>query len=297
MISILIPTYNYDVSPLVAQLHKQLSTNAIVFEILIFEDGSKKFINAVSGFSSTKLIINKENLGRVKARQQLATLARYDWLLFLDADVLPQSNEFISNYLKSKILHFDAVFGGFAYYESAPKKEFMLRWKYGKTKEQVPAAVRNKTPYKVIISANYLIKKDVFNTINQQIEDTKGYGFDTYFGALLQQNKVKVLHIDNTVYHLGIEKSEVYLKKKEMAALTLLHFYNSKSYNENNSNDLLKFFLKIKRLRLVWFFSLAHTVLGAVIKRQLMSKNPSINLLQLYKISFMCSAYKKNLNV
>lgn len=297
MISILIPTYNYDVSPLVAQLHKQLSTNAIVFEILIFEDGSKKFINAVSGFSSTKLIINKENLGRVKARQQLATLARYDWLLFLDADVLPQSNEFISNYLKSKILHFDAVFGGFAYYESAPKKEFMLRWKYGKTKEQVPAAVRNKTPYKVIISANYLIKKDVFNTINQQIEDTKGYGFDTYFGALLQQNKVKVLHIDNTVYHLGIEKSEVYLKKKEMAALTLLHFYNSKSYNENNSNDLLKFFLKIKRLRLVWFFSLVHTVLGAVIKRQLMSKNPSINLLQLYKISFMCSAYKKNLNV
>lgn len=296
MLSVLIPTYNYNISALISALHTQLMEQAIAFEIIVLEDGSTKNINSNPHLSATTIIKNDVNNGRVKARQLLAFKAKYEWLLFLDADVLPKSNLFISNYIKAMALDYDAFFGGFAYSKTTPEPSFMLRWKYGKTKEQVPAATRNKTPYKVIISANYLIKKQIFNSINTKIKDTKGYGFDNYFGALLQDNTIKILHLDNEVYHLGIEKSEWYLKKKEQAALTLLHFYKTEGFN-NHSNDLLKLFSTVNRLKLVGLFSLFYKTFKQSMTKNLLGLSPSITVLQLYKISFMCYAYHNKVTV
>ncbi|WP_034059933.1 glycosyltransferase family A protein [Lacinutrix jangbogonensis] len=290
MLSVLIPTYNYDLSKLIAIIHSQLVKNGIDFEIIVLEDGSTLKLNSSNNLSNTTIIINTNNIGRVKARQELSLTAKYDWLLFLDADVLPKSNQFISNYIDAIILEYDAYFGGFTYYENKPEQAFVLRWKYGKTKEQIPASIRNKSPYKIIISANYLIRKEVFNTINSKIEDNKGYGFDNYFGALLQDNKARVWHLDNEVYHLGIEKSELYLKKKEQAALTLLHFYKTEGFN-NHSNDLLQLFSKLNRFKSVWLLSLFYSLFKNNMKKNLLSNTPSIHLLQLYRITFMCFAY------
>lgn len=294
MISVLIPTYNYDVSQLIAAVHSQLVENTIPFEIIILEDGSTTKINANSTLSNTSIIINNDNIGRVKARQELAAKAKYNWLLFLDADVMPKSKQFIFNYINAIQLDYDAVFGGFAYYKSKPEQSYRLRWEYGKTKEQIPAAIRNKSPYKVIISANYLIKSSVFKEINSKIKDNKGYGFDNYYGALLQDNKVKMFHIDNEVYHLGIEKSEVYLKKKEQAALTLLYFYKTEGFT-NHSNDLLKLFSKLKHFKLTWVLSFFFTSLKKSMQKNLLGNAPSVRILQLYRISYMCYAYKNGI--
>ena len=296
MLSVLIPTYNFDVSTLVTTIHSQLTKSAIAFEIIVLEDGSKTSINSNRNLSYTTVIVNQTNIGRVKTRQLLAVKAKYDWLLFLDADISPKSEQFILNYINALNTNFDAIFGGFAYYNTKPEQAYILRWKYGNTKEQVPASFRNKSPYKVIISANYLIKKEVFNSINSKIEDNKGYGFDNYFGALLQEHNVNVLHIDNEVYHLGIEKSELYLKKKEQAAITLLHFYKTEGFN-NHSNDLLRLFSKLKRFRLTWISSLFYTVFRKNMQNNLLSNSPSINILQLYRISFMCYTYDNETTV
>lgn len=294
MISVLIPTYNFDVSTLIETLHVQLIASKTIFEIIVLEDGSTQNINSSINLSNTKIIVNTNNIGRVKARQALALEAQYEWLLFLDADVLPKSDEFINNYIKATALNFDAFLGGFAYYNKKPDPSLALRWNYGKTKEQIPANKRNKTPYKVIISANYMIKSSVFKTINLKIEDNKGYGFDNYFGALLQENNAKLWHIDNQVYHLGIEKSEQYLKKKEQAAIILLHFYKTEGFN-NHSNDLLKLFTTLNRFKLVWLVCLFYKFFKQSMKRNLLSGSPSINLLQLYRISYMCYAYKNKI--
>ena len=125
---------------------------------------------------------------------------------------------------------YDAVYGGFAYYDEPPEKEFKLRWEYGRRREEVKAQIRNKRPYKSIISANFLIKKTVFKALNEQITGNL-YGEDNHFGALLKKHNIKVKHIDNEVYHLGIEPSAKYLEKKEQAAYTLLHLYNSENTN------------------------------------------------------------------
>ena len=103
MLSILIPTYNYNVTRLVKEIHKQLLETKIKFEIICLDDGSKshlnnknKDINLLSNVNFSELDIN---IGRSAIRNLLAEKANYKWLLFLDADVIPKSKNFISDYI------------------------------------------------------------------------------------------------------------------------------------------------------------------------------------------------------
>ncbi len=290
MISVLIPVYNYHIVDLVTNLHTQLELCNIPFEIICFDDHSSEVYSkknqVVSALKHTTYTIHPINVGRIQARQHLAEQATYDWLLFLDADVLPKSQDYIQKYLNLTDANYDAIYGGFAYYDTAPEQDYRLRWTYGKTHEQVLAAKRNQKPYKVIISANFIIKKALFLALNSKIKH-KGYGYDNFFGALLKMSKAKVFHIDNEVYHLGIETSETYLRKKEQAAETLLKLYKNDAI-PNHQNDLLKLFIKLKRFRLTGLFSLLFKQFKPSLQNNLIGKTPSMLLLQLYRISYMC---------
>ena len=46
MLSVLIPTYNYNAFFLVDKIHQQLILAQIAFEIICFDDGSKSDLNA-----------------------------------------------------------------------------------------------------------------------------------------------------------------------------------------------------------------------------------------------------------
>lgn len=290
MISLLIPVFNYNIVDLVTALHKQIQLNDIPFEIICLDDGSNEAIvelnSGIAKFENVTYKIAKKNNGRTKTRQHLALAAKYDWLLFLDADVLPKSENFIGNYLKYLNQTYDAIFGGFAYSNKVPKKEYKLRWTYGLAQEQKLASYRNIRPFKIIISANFLIKRDLFLKINSKVEENI-YGLDNIFGAQLKSANAKVLHIDNEVYHLGIETNSIYLKKKENSALTVLNYYKTNKLKDHQ-NDLLHFFIKIKRFRLNYIFAFVYKFFGNGMRKNLRGGQPSIKLLQLYRISFMC---------
>lgn len=289
MLSVLIPVYNYQCVTLVETVHKQLVASSLEFEIMCQDDASEFYTsenNRISQLSHTTYNLSSTNLGRIATRQQLANSAKFDWLLFLDADVLPKSEQFIQNYLKVLDSDVDAIYGGFAYYEEAPESHYRLRWTYGKTKEQVSALIRNKTPYKIVISANFLIKKAVFLSINSQI-DSKGYGYDNYFGAILKAQNRTVLHIDNDVYHLGIEDNAIYLNKIKQAVATLHHLHTTSKITDSD-NDLLELFKTLKKYRLHYIFGLFYKWFCKSFEKQLTGENPSITLLQLYKLSYIC---------
>jgi len=293
MISVLIPVYNYNVTELVKELHKQLVTSNIDFEIICFEDGSDddfvKQNEVIKEFSNTSLIVAESNNGRIKSRQILSEQAKYDWLLFLDSDVLPKHEDFIYEYLKFVNSKNESVFGGICYDRKKPEKDLILRWKYGISKEEVNAETRNKNKYKNIVSANMFIKKELFNSINSKIE-LEGYGLDNYFSALMKEMNIVPLHVDNEVIHLGIEKGDVYLKKIETAVSNLLKLYRDHKLiiHENN---LYAFFVVLERFKLHYMFSAFYASFKSLMKRNLLSEHPSISLLQLYKISLMCNAY------
>jgi hypothetical protein len=289
MLSVLIPVYNYQCLTLVETVHKQLVASSLEFEIICQDDASEFYTsenNSVSQLSHTTYHLSSTNLGRITTRQQLATSAKYNWILFLDADVLPKSEQFIQNYLNVLKTDADAIYGGFAYYEEAPESHYSLRWKYGKTKEQVSALIRTKAPNKIVISANFLIKKAVFLSINSQI-DSKGYGYDNYFGAILKAQNRTVLHIDNEVYHLGIEDNAAYLNKIKQAVETL-HLLHKTSKITDSDNDLLELFKTLKTYKLHFVFGSFYKWFQKSFEKQITGENPSITLLQLYKLSYIC---------
>jgi len=290
MLSILIPTYNYDITNLVNQVHKQCINAKIKFEIIYYDDNSEKFTyenkRTIDSLNNTRIIFSKINLGRIEARQILADEAKYNWLLFLDADVIPKSDKFIEHYINKMTSNYDGIYGGFAYTKESPNDDSILRWKYGRKFEEVDATKRNLKPYQLIISANFIIKKAAFNKINSKI-NRKSYGLDNYFAALLKQNKMKVLHINNEVLHFGLENSQTYLNKVEECIITLLWLYNGKKMFEHN-NKLLSVFIKVKRFKLNYLINNLYSIFSSSIKRNLISSNPNMFLLQFYKILYIC---------
>lgn len=291
MISVLIPTYNYDITKLVAALHHQLSKASIEFEIICFDDGSKNDISSknkvIEALSHTRYIISTTNIGRVKARMKLAKEALFSWLLFIDADTLPKTEQFISNYLVYTNQDFDVVFGGFAYSKDTPKNNEILRWKYGKKHEEVPSEIRNLSPYKVIISANYLIRKKIFQSF-KFLEAHKTYGQDSLLGSKLKEAQVKVYHIDNEVWHLGLEDNLTFLEKKEQASRVLLDMYRSSYFQHNPDNHLLNLFAQLKRLKLSWLFYRLYQLCYRKWQKNLLGNHPNIKLLQMYRLSYLC---------
>ena len=87
MLSILIPTYNYDVTRLVTELHRQALNTYVDFEILVMEDGSTQFLEenkAISNLQFCHYTALSHNIGRSAIRNRLADEARYGHLLFIE---------------------------------------------------------------------------------------------------------------------------------------------------------------------------------------------------------------------
>jgi glycosyltransferase involved in cell wall biosynthesis len=290
MLSILIPTYNYNAYPLAKALEQQALSAGIVFELICIDDGSFSHLNVenqkINELTNCKFIESKKNLGRTETRQVLANKAQYEWLLFLDVDVLPKHKIFLKSYLSEIPNGNNAIFGGFAYENSPPIKDKTLRYTFGKHREEIDASIRNKTPYKVIISANFMIEKQVFMKINS-LENANVYGLDYLFGSLLKQKNVKVKHINNEVYHLGIETNSLYLEKARQAVNTLFFLYKNKKITSNQIS-LIKAFTWLNRFGLVSAFGHVTAKLNTRIENNLMGSSPNLLLFDLYRLGYFC---------
>ena len=98
MLSILIPTYNYDCYDLVKELHRQALECNIEFEIIVADDCSTTKLSKLQliiELSNCHLIKPQQNLGRAKIRNFLADQSQYNHLLFLDSDSFPANDNFL----------------------------------------------------------------------------------------------------------------------------------------------------------------------------------------------------------
>ena len=143
-ISLLIPVLDYDIIALVHSMKNAMGKVPEFCEILIGDDGSSaeyrdkyKTLEA----EHVRVISSKKNIGRAAIRNRLALAAKGDFLLFIDADVmLPGTAEaYILKwlpYMKTSRV----ICGGTLYHDSAPgDPDKLLRWKYGKWREQKSA--------------------------------------------------------------------------------------------------------------------------------------------------------------
>ena len=295
MISVLIPIFNYNTTTLVASIHQQLELLPINYEIICISDDSTDFLSeneSIKSYSNTQLVSLKNNIGRSKIRNLLVKKSNYNWLLFLDADVYPENKLFIKTYLDLIDKYNTLVYcGGLIYNQEKPKREKVLRWVYGRKREEISVTRRKERPYQFVTGANILLHKSVFNSIkfNDKIVN---YGYeDVLFIEDLKLNSIDINHINNPVFHLGMENNIVFLNKTK-EGLENLYFLNSKNILKGDNLKLLRTFRMLKRLRLTWFVVLFFHTFKKLLEYNLLSGKPSLLLFDIYKIGFFCTVYK-----
>lgn len=295
MLSILIPTYHYNIYNLVCELHKQCLQLGITFEIIAQDDASNSEFNLenqkINALEHCRFTTNTSNLGRGNNRNLLAQQSQYPWLLFLDCDTMPISENFIANYIKA-LGKADVVFGGLTYQLEPPKSDEMLRWIYGKKREALSLQERLHNPTQTALTSNLLIKKDIFLSHPFDAAIT-AYGYEDYLFFLnLKQHHISITPIDNAVMHLGLETSKVFLEKTKIAIKNLVSIAQ-KHPDLVAKNKIIKAYSTLKFLRLIGLFNFTFQLLKHQINKQLISKKPSLWLFDWYKLGCFIEAKKQ----
>jgi glycosyltransferase involved in cell wall biosynthesis len=289
MISVLIPVYNYNIEYLVQNLLDQLEFINCKWEILISDDASNieftdlntNFLNKIN-CPYIKYFRHKENRGNSLNRNHLIKEASYSWLLFLDADVLPVKNDFILVYYKYMLSTWNEIIAGNIVYDDQNPLPHLLRWKYGKAKEELSLKKRKKNPILNIRGANFAIKKDLAEKYCF-LNLVEKYGFvDTLF--FLQFNEKQVCVIENPVYHLGIEENIIFLNKSKKAVRNALFLLNKNEVIATKIS-LILIYKKIRVLKRVFYKM--YITFYRKLERDLMSSNPSVLKFQIYKILYI----------
>lgn len=296
MLSILIPTYNYNAFKLVNVLNNQANEAKIVFEIIVLDDGSQKFHsenNKINEFQFCSYEILKVNIGRSAIRNLLSRKATFDNLLFLDSDTIPISNNFISNYLLQINKVEKIVSGGILYSKLKPQKSQLLRWKYGNSREALSSKIRKKNPYLRLLTLNFMIKKSVFEKVsfNENIPNLRHE--DTLFSYELKNNSIRVEHIENPVYHLGLDEFEIAIKK-ENESLIALKYLIEKQLIPSNYISLSKLFYRLKKMQLLFVLYIFYKITKPLLLKNLASKNPSLFVFDIYRLGYLCKLEKTN---
>lgn len=295
MISVLIPTYNYNTFPLVSILFGQLEKASIDFEIICLDDASAKFHaenNQINTLLNCSYSILEKNIGRSAIRNLLAKKARFENLLFLDADVIPVTADFISTYISYLNSEEKVVYGGIRYQEEKPEKNQVLRWVYGNSREALSVEKRNQNEYLSFLTLNFLISKSVFEKVkfNEEIPNLRHE--DTLFSFDLKQAKIKMVHIENPVIHNGLESSLVFLRKSEESLQGLDYLIENKLLSAEYVRLSGKF-ETLKKYYLKGLYLTFYTVFKKSFLKNLIGKNPSMFLFDLYRLGYFMALKTK----
>ena len=294
-ISLLIPVHNFDIVAFVSAL-KECSDAILEFrEIIIGDDGSTEEIaNKYKALEDdfVKVIRFPQNIGRAAIRNKLIEASIGDYLIFVDQDVmLPESAEtymrkWVSSIGKSKVIS-----GGILYKDDSPSDpDKMLRWKYGRKYEQKSASERNKHPERTFSTFNVMFDRSVFDILRFN-EEIKQYGYeDTLFSYQLKLAGITIYHIDNGLYHDGIESSQDFMDKTVVSLRNLSSIYNTIT-NEKVFEDIIEIITKYKRLKFFGLHILVRRLFihyKEVLELRLNKPNPPLWIYGFYKIGLFC---------
>ena len=291
MISILVPTYNYNILSLVTDLHQQAIESNVRFEIIVMEDGSTKYLkenNAITEIGFCRHIVLKENIGRSAVRNKLADSAKYDYLLFIDCDAEVFLTHFIGNYLKC-CTEECVVIGGTAYDPCENDPRYSLRLAYGRQREARSAVERSKENiYHNFATFNFMIAATLFHKVRFD-ERIRGYGHeDTLFGHQLHELGCRLIQIENPLIHKGLDDNETFINKTEEGVRNLYLLYITESYPFLvEESKLLNSFVLIYKSGLTRLFSFAFSILKPFLHARLLTPSPSLRIYDIYKLLFL----------
>lgn len=322
-LSILLPSYNNDCRPLLKSISRQASALvgsllyrprctgqpyvAFIYEVIVYDDCSTLQETAnlnrklCDELPNCKFVSGTSNVGRSVARNRLVKEAKYEWLLFIDSDLLPVSDDFISAYVKVLLSMYTATdeavvrrkattqafVGGLAVCADNSDTEISnLRFAYEKRAiKQHNCSWRRVNPYSAFHVSNLLIMRDVM--LSHPFDSTlQRYGYeDVLLGKELQKDGIIVEHIDNPVAFSHFDENASFVAKTEEGLQTL----HSLSAKMRGYSGIQTFVERLSAFGLVPLLRFAFQLTGGMMRRNLQGKRPSLKIFDLYRIGYYAS--------
>ncbi len=295
-ISILIPVNNYDIFAFVRSLRDAIDSIPELIEVVIGDDGSSDEYAAKYKMledSSVRVIRSTKNIGRAAIRNKLIDASKGDYLIFVDQDaMIPGTAEEYINKWVAETDGASVVFGGVRYREAPPSDpDKILRWKYGIKHEQRAAIDRRRHPYRNFSTFNVLFKRLVFEKLRFN-EELKQYGYeDKLLAYQLKKAGIQIMHIDNALYHEGLESNQEFLDKTKLGIGNLSKLFDTVTDKKGFAENVLLIasYNRLWRIGLNYPLRLLYYRYGEKMELRLNKPNPRIWLFKLYKISMFCS--------
>lgn len=293
-LSILMPCYNNECYGLVADLSAQAesiirSGRKLKYEVLVGDDGSTDRAvteknRRIDALADCHYIMRGRNTGRAAIRNFLARAASYDMLLFIDSDLVVRNPSFLSNYLALGSV--EVACGGYTARGDRAALCHNLRYRYEmKRNRSGDTARRSSRPYHDFHTSNFLIRRDIM-LAHPLDERFRRYGYeDVLFGKTLKQNGIAITHINNPMSFERYESNADFIAKTEQGIATLSRFRD----DLEGYSGVLSAAARLDRLHLTPLFRAAFKVAARPIKNNLTGNNPSVLLLNIYKLGMFCS--------
>lgn len=295
-LSILIPVYNTICTQLVLLLADQCRSIAQAdklfrYEIIVADDAStcKECLEAnaaINDLDDCRYVVKPTNTGSAATRNYLASIARYDWLMFLDSDMQIPSPRFVHTYLNQEAG--GVINGGVSI---APFDRHNLRYLYEKACEPAHTPEqRARRPYQSFRSANFLIQREAMLRCPFDERFTRSGYEDVMLGKQLHGNGIPVHHIDNPVSMTDFEPNVEYMDKIDRSLATLCRFRQElRGYSRLITIDEGIHLKAVRGAVRLW-----QRLAGPLIRRILCSRHPCLKLFNLYRIGYYISLTKND---
>lgn len=221
-LSVLTPVYATDTSALLKALGKTRHIQDV--ELILLDDASPSPapVQAIREVGATlalpiTLIAAQENVGRAKARNRLIANAAGAYVLLLDADMIPDTDDFLDTWLALIEARTPAVaFGGFTVDQAPRLRETALHRFISLRSDCRDAEARNRDPAQFTTTSNLLVRKDVL--LETPFDEAfSGWGWEDVEWALRVNARHPILHVDNTATHAGLDDEATLLRKAAQA--------------------------------------------------------------------------------
>ena len=219
-LSVLTPFHKHDPSALLARF--SAAPKGVEFVLLDDGSGSASLLaNVVTAVAATgapaRIIVSGPNLGRAAGRNRLISEARGDYVLFLDADMLPDDRLFLDIWLGVIATQTPLVaFGGLSLFNATRTQETALHYALFGRSDCLPARARQRRAAQATASANLLVER-AFLLAHPFDPAFTGWGFEDTDWALKAARFADILHVDNPATHAGLDDVPTLLRKSAEA--------------------------------------------------------------------------------
>lgn len=253
------------------------------------DEATCRDLEQMQALSQVRVLRQTNNLGRtLLCNALLQTTSQATHWLIIDADARVVSEDFVTTYWQAR-QRADVLVGGILTPEKCnPGCE--LRHRYERQAERIRSLNhRQAQPERYFSTFNVWLNQSALQThsgkrISFDLR-CREYGYeDTLLGIVLYQSGKKILHLNNPLLHMGINRNEVFLSNTEAALRNLYRLRKDLC----EWSPILRLHRVLFRCRMAGVVAQLFVLFRPALRQNLLSSAPSLALFAVYKLGYYC---------